>query len=74
MSCGAWVAGKLAGRTQLMHGLIVGALFLLAAISTMLMLPHPAWMWVGAVVELVGCSYLGARGATASAPPAHVVT
>jgi len=73
-AAGAWVAARLAGRAGLVHGLIVGALFLLAAISTMLMLPHPAWMWVGAVVALVGCSYLGARAAAATSPPVRAAT
>lgn len=65
---------RLGGRARLVHGLIVGALFLLASVLTVLMLPHPVWMWVGAVVALTGCTYLGARGATASAPPVRAAT
>lgn len=68
---GAGCGARLAGRARLMHGLIVGALFLLASVLTMLMLPHPVWMWVGAVVALTGCSYSGARAAAASVPPAR---
>jgi hypothetical protein len=71
--CGAWLAARLAERARLVHGLVVGALFLLAAISTMLMLPHPAWMWIGAIIALTGCSYLGARLATTTSPPVRAV-
>ena len=58
---GSWVAARLATRARLVHGLIIGALFLLAGILNMLMIPHPWWMWVGGIVALAGSSYLGAR-------------
>ena len=58
---GSWVAARLAGRARLGHGLVVGALFLLAGVLTMLSIPHPWWMWVGGILALGGCSYLGAR-------------
>ena len=58
---GAWVAARIAGRARLVHGLIVGALFLAGGIMTMLMIPHPVWMWVGGIAALAGSSYLGAR-------------
>lgn len=58
---GAWVAARLAGRAPVVHGLIVGAWFLAGAIVTMVMIPHPVWMVVGAIAALAGCSYLGAR-------------
>jgi hypothetical protein len=62
---GSWVAARLATRVRLVHGLVVGALFLLAGIMTMLTIPHPWWMWVGGILALGGCSYLGARLAAA---------
>lgn len=58
---GSWVAARIAARARLAHGLAVGALFLLAGVLTMLSIPHPWWMWVGGIVTLGGCSYLGAR-------------
>jgi hypothetical protein len=58
---GAWVAARLANRARLVHGLIVGALFLLAGVLNMLMIPHPVWMWVGGILVLAVGSYLGAR-------------
>ena len=61
-SCaGAWVAARLAGRAPMVHGLVVGAWFLIGAIVTMVMIPHPIWMVVGGIAALAGCSYLGAR-------------
>ena len=63
---GSWVAARLASRARLVHGMIVGALFLLAGVLNMLMIPHPWWMWAGGIVALVGCSYLGARFAAPS--------
>ena len=58
---GSWVAARLATRARLVHGLIIGALFLLAGVLNMLMIPHPWWMWAGGILALAGCSYLGAR-------------
>jgi hypothetical protein len=58
---GSWVAARLAGRARLVHGSIVGALFLLAAVLNMLMIPHPVWMWFGGILALAGFSYLGSR-------------
>ncbi len=63
---GSWVAARLAGRARIVHGLVVGALFLLAGVLNMLLIPHPWWMWVGGIAALAGCSYLGAR---LGAPP-----
>src|SRR5689334_19985681 len=53
---GAWVAARLAGRAPITHGLIVGAWFLAGAIMTMVMIPHPVWMMIGAIAALSGCS------------------
>ena len=58
---GGWVAARLAGRAPLTHGLVIGLLFLAAGIMTMLMIPHPLYMWVGGIVLPLACSYLGAR-------------
>jgi hypothetical protein len=65
---GAYVAARLVRRARMAHGLIVGALFLIAGVLNMLMIPHPIWMWVAGIAIFIGCSYLGARLA---AGPAH---
>lgn len=42
----AWVATRLGAGRHPAHGLIVGTLFLAAAIANMAMLPYPAWFWL----------------------------
>ncbi len=63
---GAWVAARLAPLNKLLFGLGIGALGVLAAVADMLMIPHPAWMWVLGVAEFIPAAYLGARLATPS--------
>jgi hypothetical protein len=38
---GAWVAAKVAGRTRVAHGMVIGVLFLLAFIGDLWTWPHP---------------------------------
>jgi len=64
---GAWVAARLAPGGKLAFGLSIGLIGLLAAVAIMLMIPHPVWMWVVAVVEFLFAAYLGARLATRNA-------
>jgi hypothetical protein len=64
---GAWVAARLAPVAKLAFGLAIGLIGLLAAVAIMLMIPHPVWMWVAAVVELLPAAYLGAKLATRNA-------
>jgi hypothetical protein len=61
---GAWVAARLAPGGHLAFGLAIGALGTLAAIATMLMIPHPIWVWVLGVAEFLPAAYLGAKLAT----------
>lgn len=58
---GAFVAARVAPGSQLAFGLSIGVLGLLAAVATMLMIPHPIWMWVVGVAECLPAAYLGAR-------------
>jgi hypothetical protein len=44
---GAWVANRIAGRG--LAGWIVALLVIAAGVATMLMIPHPAWMWAGGI-------------------------
>jgi len=71
---GAWVAARLAPAGKLAFGLSIGFVGLLAAVAIMLMIPHPTWMWVAAVVDFLPAAYLGARLATRSATPPAVKT
>ncbi len=57
---GAWVAARVAPGGPLAFGLGIGVLGLSAAVATMMMIPHPLWMWVVGVVEFLPAAYLGA--------------
>ena len=45
---GAWVANRIAGRP--IAGWIVALLVIAAGVATMVMIPHPAWMWAGGIL------------------------
>jgi hypothetical protein len=60
---GAWVAARLASQLQLGHAAVIGALVLAGAGANMLLIPHPAWMWVGTLVGVPLAAYLGGRWA-----------
>ena len=45
---GAWTAIRISGRS--LAGWVVVLLVIAAGIATMVMIPHPAWMWAGGVV------------------------
>jgi hypothetical protein len=61
---GAWVAARVAPGGPLAFGLGIGVLGLSAAVATMMMIPHPRWMWVVGVVEFLPAAYVGAKLAT----------
>jgi hypothetical protein len=42
---GAWTANRIAGRR--VAGWVVALAAIAAGVATMLMIPHPAWMWAG---------------------------
>ena len=46
---GAWTANRLAGRS--LAGWIVALLVIAAGTATMVMIPHPAWMWAGGLAR-----------------------
>jgi hypothetical protein len=53
---GAFVGCQLSGRTSRWPSVAVGLLVLAAAVSTMLTIPHPIWIWIGAVVLVPAAS------------------
>ncbi len=57
---GAWVAAKLAGRTPLIHGLIIGVLFLLGGISMVAMLSPTLWFTIADLSLYLPAAWLGA--------------
>lgn len=56
---GSWVAAMLADRRPRVHAAIVVAILLAAGITNMVVLPHPAWVWVAAVLGFLGGGHLG---------------
>lgn len=45
---GAWTANRIAGRS--LAGWVVALLVVAAGVATMVMIPHPAWMWAGGIL------------------------
>jgi hypothetical protein len=66
----AWVAARVAGRSALVHGRVIGFLFLAAGVLNMLMIPHPVWFWVLGVAVFLPSAYLGAKVAENKQKPA----
>jgi len=73
----AWVVGSWVGAAVASYwskaksvwpGVAVGLVLLAAAMSNMLVIPHPMWLMVSAVILVPGASLLGAlRGRTGPA-------
>jgi hypothetical protein len=58
---GAWVAARIAQRKHLIHGAVIGAVFLALGIANMLAIPHPVWVWVCGIVIFIVAGYAGGR-------------
>jgi hypothetical protein len=57
--CG-WLAALIAARARETHAIVGGALFLVAVLANLASLPHPRWMWVLGIAEVLPAAYLGA--------------
>ena len=66
---GAWVASKIASRGKLVHGLIVGDLFLAATVAILVMISHPGWVASLGIAEVLAFKYLGASLASRDRSP-----
>jgi hypothetical protein len=62
---GGWVAARVAGRSAVTHGLVLGVLLTLAGVANNLMLPPPLWFWCASLVVFIPAATLGARLAPA---------
>ena len=60
---GAFVAVRISAGHRMGFGLGVAALLLLATIANLAALPHPVWMWPGALVLIPLLGWGGARAA-----------
>ncbi len=58
---GGLVAGKLAPKAPLAHGVALALLLTLAVIADDLMLPPPAWFWIAGLAVTGPMAILGAR-------------
>jgi hypothetical protein len=58
---GSWLAARIAGRSPVLHGMIVGSVFLLVSMAVMLMIPHPVWFSIVAVATVSLATFLGAK-------------
>lgn len=58
---GAWVCARIAGRAMTTHGVVLGAMLLVAGVTNMLMIPHPVWMWIAAFLVFAVAGYAGGR-------------
>lgn len=66
---GAALASRLGRRGQWPGGVVTG-LFLLATASNFVMVTHPLWMVVAAMLSIAAAGWLGARVGARSARPA----
>lgn len=60
---GSWVAARVAMQWRIGHAGVIGAVVLAGAVANMLAIPHPAWVWVGAIVLIPLAGYVGGRWA-----------
>ena len=65
---GAWVANRIAGRP--IAGWIVALLVIAAGVATMVMIPHPAWMWAGGILLPLLAAWVAERTAGRRMPGA----
>jgi hypothetical protein len=74
---GAWLAARLAGRSPLVHGLVVGGLFQIAGIANLIEMSHPAWFIPIDLALYLPAAWLGAKLAggkeARTQPPADAV-
>ena len=57
---GAWVANRIARRS--VAGWAVALLVVAAGIATMVMIPHPGWMWAGGILLPLLAAWIADRG------------
>jgi hypothetical protein len=56
---GGWVAARVVRRSPMAHSMIVAGLLLCGGVANMLMLPHPAWVWVVGLALFLAGGYAG---------------
>ncbi len=69
---GSSIAARLSPAWSLGCGMVVGGLMLGASVANMVMIPHPAWVWVVGVLLFLPTAFVGATLGSArhNFPPA----
>jgi hypothetical protein len=57
----SWLATRIGTARHAAHGIVVGSILILLAVFNMAMLPYPIWFWVGNLLVLPACLFLGVR-------------
>ena len=70
---GGWVAGAIAGERPMVYAGIVAACILAGAISTVMMIPHPAWFTATAIAAILLAALLAAALASRARGPNKAV-
>ncbi|MGQ0660647.1 hypothetical protein [Sphingosinicella sp.] len=72
----AWFVGALAGALaanlvarRVMAGWVVALLVIAGGVATMVMIPHPGWMWAAGIVLPLLAAFAAARFAPSRATP-----
>ena len=58
---GTFVAGWIAGFRTLIYAVLIGGLVLAGTVANLVMIPHPPWFSVMAVLGIPASAYLGSR-------------
>jgi len=58
---GTFVAGWIAGFRTLLYAGVIGGLVLTGTIANLVMIPHPVWFSILAVIGIPSFAYLGSR-------------
>ena len=56
---GALATSAIANRARLTHAMIFGGLFLLVTLGNLASFPHPAWMWMAGLAEILPAAFIG---------------
>jgi predicted MFS family arabinose efflux permease len=58
---GSATAARIAGRSRMAHAMVIGVLLLAGAVMNLIMIPHPVWFAVLAVLIPLPAAWLAAR-------------
>ena len=60
-AAGAYLAARLATRNVTEHGMIVAGFVLLATVANLAAIPHPTWLWPGAIILIPAAGWVATR-------------